>query len=208
MSPRLVVEWRVGLNCCGDHGQTTLLAGPQVVVWLWLHTQSKHSHWQRFEAVHPAAHWLSQGDRLWGMRQTEAAVKPRWLHLRGQLSLVQCTGCDWQVAHWKFWSLREGFGGLLHYCVTRSSPLALKLLMIASGGICTKCEWGKLFSLYPVVMLEILKIFLKILSQSVEALKSKEAYLGGGGLMVLRVSWGPGGLLVSTEWQGFGYQRQ
>ena len=68
---------------------------------------------------------------------------------------------------------------------------------------------GRLSSLCPVAILEILKIFLKILSQSVEyKLKSKEAYLGGGGCMMLRVSWGPGGVLVSTEWQGFGYQRQ
>ena len=58
-------------------------------------------------------------------------------------------------------------------------------------------------------MHEILKAFSKILPQSVEyKLKTKEAYLGGGGRMVSRVSWGPGGLLVSTEWQGFGYQRQ
>ena len=42
-------------------------------------------------------------------------------------------------------------------------------------------------------MLEILKAFSKILSQSVEyKLKSKEAYLAGGGRVVLRVSWGPG----------------
>ena len=65
-----------------------------------------------------------------------------------------------------------------------------------------------LFSSCSVAMLEILKAFLMISSQSVEnKLKSKEAYLGGGGRKVLRVSWGPGGVLVSTEWQGFGYQR-
>ena len=58
-------------------------------------------------------------------------------------------------------------------------------------------------------MLEILKAFSKISFQSVEnKLNSKEAYLAGGGRVVLRVSWGPGGVLVSTEWQGFGYQRQ
>ena len=58
--------------------------------------------------------------------------------------------------------------------------------MIVSGGFCEKCEWGS-----PVVIFEILKIFSKILSQSVEyKLKSKEAYLGEGGFMVLRVSWG------------------
>ena len=63
---------------------------------------------------------------------------------------------------------------------------------------------GWLFSSCPVVMLEILKAFSKISSRSVEyKLKSKEAYLGGGGRMVLRVNWGPGGVLVSTEWQGF-----
>ena len=68
---------------------------------------------------------------------------------------------------------------------------------------------GWLFSSCPVDMHEILKAFSKILPQSVEyKLKSKEAYLGEGGCMVLRVSWGPGGVLVSTEWQGFGYQRQ
>ena len=66
-----------------------------------------------------------------------------------------------------------------------------------------------LSSLCPVVVFEILKAFSKVLSQSVEyKLKSKVAYLGGGGRMVLRVSWGSGGVLVSTEWQGFGYQRQ
>ena len=66
-----------------------------------------------------------------------------------------------------------------------------------------------LFSACPVDMLEILKAFSKISSQSVEhKLKTKEAYLRGGGRMVLRVSWGSGGLLVSTKWQGFGYQRQ
>ena len=59
-------------------------------------------------------------------------------------------------------------------------------------------------------MLEILKAFSKILSQSDEykLKKIKEVYLGGVSRMVLRVSWGPGGVLVSTEWQGFGYQRQ
>ena len=68
---------------------------------------------------------------------------------------------------------------------------------------------GWLFSSCLVVMDEILKAFSKILFHSVEyKLKTKEAYLGGGGCMVLRVSWGPGGVLVSTEWQGFGYQRQ
>ena len=66
-----------------------------------------------------------------------------------------------------------------------------------------------MFSLCSVVILEILKACSKILSQIVvNKLKSKEAYLAGGGPMVLRVSWGPRGALVSTEWQGFGYQRQ
>ena len=46
---------------------------------------------------------------------------------------------------------------------------------------------GWLFSSSPVVILENLKVFSKILSQSVEnKLKSKEAYLAGGGCMVLR----------------------
>ena len=52
---------------------------------------------------------------------------------------------------------------------------------------------GWLLSSCAVVILEILKVFSKILSQSVEnKLKSKEAYLAGGGCMVLRVSWGSG----------------
>ena len=68
---------------------------------------------------------------------------------------------------------------------------------------------GWLLSSCPVVMLEILKAFSKSLSQSVaNKLNSKEAYHAGSGQLVLRVSWGPGGVLVSTEWQGFGYQRQ
>ena len=58
-------------------------------------------------------------------------------------------------------------------------------------------------------MLEILKAFSEIQSQIVmNKLKRKEAYLAGGDHMVLRVSWGPRGALVSTEWQSFGYQRQ
>ena len=53
---------------------------------------------------------------------------------------------------------------------------------------------GWLINLCPVVMLEILLAFSKILPQNVEnKLKSKEAYLGRGGHMVLRVSLGPGG---------------
>ena len=41
------------------------------------------------------------------------------------------------------------------------------------------------------------------IASNINELKSKEAYLGGGSHMVLRVSWGPGGVLVSTEMAGF-----
>ena len=58
------------------------------------------------------------------------------------------------------------------------------------------------------MIFEILKIFSKIMSQSVEyKLKSKEAYLGGG-RMVLRVSWGSGGMAWFWVPDAVGYQKQ
>ena len=46
------------------------------------------------------------------------------------------------------------------------------------------------------------------ISSVINELKSKEAYLGGGCHVVLRVSWAPRQSAGLNEWQGFEYRGQ